>query len=578
MKKTLYLILIALSLTSLALALHPFLKEYSSQKELLAVGGGTPPSAYSSTLTLGESSTDTTIDVASVTAGDTALTTGNIYPGVFLTIEPQTSSKRELVFCTGISSLSFTGCTRGLSSVGSSMAAITANQQSHQAGVLIIASDPAQFYSHILLNRWEESWINGKHHEASATSSDRTGFSLGNGQAVDIRLIFKDDTATSTAPQLYRQESTGNLIWSGNGVDEITLGGTGASSTCGRGTVCEAVNGGNEISVATSTDTNSANLYGLSFITESSRGRLRLSGNYFGDFTINNLFASSTNASSTSYFSHLVPGRNNGFDLGSPTSSWRGLYASGTVLLSGSSTISNLNGTTTTNGLQSATHNGFDVGIWGNAFRNIFASGTIYANSLSLASPFNTSSTIYSDSIVTFATSTTGLYAYYHQATSTFGSGPLSFTVPIPGDLLGVNSSIRVTAMGSSTRLNPGGDTTVSVTFGGTTFASFNFGTGCKATAPGSSCTTLLAATDAIINWHLTSIISNRNSKSIQTGNATINMLSAKNSGSSSIYKPNNPGAVNTSNNQDIVITAQSTNVDGSVGFDDMTVEILNGI
>ncbi len=102
---------------------------------------------YKSNLSLPMTATQSTVPVSSLLLPDnTTLTMAGIGSDkVFLTIEPG-GSKVELVMCTGISGSMFTGCTRGLAFSGTSTAAVTANQKTHNASSQVIMSNAHYVY------------------------------------------------------------------------------------------------------------------------------------------------------------------------------------------------------------------------------------------------------------------------------------------------------------------------------------------------------------------------------------------------------------------------------------------------
>ena len=240
------------------------------------------------------------------------------------------------------------------------------------------------------------------------------------------------------------------------------------------------------------------------------------------------------------------------------------LSASGTVIFGymGSSTSPNSNNT-------------LDLGYYGGAWRDIFASGTLYAGSLTLSSNLSSSSTLQADSIITYATSTMGLYAYNHGATGTV-LGPFDLNVNIPGGLLQPNSSIRVSVFASSTRNVDGANVTAAVRFGGTTFGSFTFLAGCKASAPASSCTNSQEG-DSSMNWKLITTISNRNSLSSQVADSNILRANEQARTTSTISTYPTLGTVNTAVTQtlNLQITSDSYTNNMTLGIEDFLVEIL---
>jgi len=105
---------------------------------------------YSPRLSSSMTSTQTTVPVTSMTTKDShTITMADLGSIVYLTIEPG-ASKEEIVSCTGISSLSFTGCTRGLAFYGTSTVAVVANQKSHQSGSSVVMSNTHYTYEQLV--------------------------------------------------------------------------------------------------------------------------------------------------------------------------------------------------------------------------------------------------------------------------------------------------------------------------------------------------------------------------------------------------------------------------------------------
>jgi len=118
-------------------------------------GAGIPITDYETTLTTSLTSTATTINVASITTTDNhVLTTADISPAIYLVLDSDSSTKKEIVKCTTISSTSFTGCTRGLAFYGAE-SSVAANKKSHSAGSMVVLSDVHLLF--VSLNA-EQSW------------------------------------------------------------------------------------------------------------------------------------------------------------------------------------------------------------------------------------------------------------------------------------------------------------------------------------------------------------------------------------------------------------------------------------
>lgn len=98
-------------------------------------------SGYDRRLSRSITSSQTTINVTNTLSEDGhQFTMADFGTKVFLTIEP-TGSKKENIMCTGVTSSSWTGCTRGLAFYGTSTSAVAANQETHSAGSQIIMSN-----------------------------------------------------------------------------------------------------------------------------------------------------------------------------------------------------------------------------------------------------------------------------------------------------------------------------------------------------------------------------------------------------------------------------------------------------
>lgn len=114
---------------------------------LVGGSGGLPITDYETTLTAPLTSTATTINVASVTTiDDTTLTTAIISPAIYLMVDPDNDNKKEIIKCTTVSSLTYTGCTRGLSFSGTTETAVAANKKSHSAGVRVVNTNVHYYY------------------------------------------------------------------------------------------------------------------------------------------------------------------------------------------------------------------------------------------------------------------------------------------------------------------------------------------------------------------------------------------------------------------------------------------------
>lgn len=129
--------------------------EQALRNARLGGSAGIPITDYETTLTQPLTSTATTIYVASVTTTDGhVLTTADIAPAIYLVLDPNSDTKKEIISCTGISSTTFTGCTRGLAFYGTETS-VAANKKTHSAGSRVILSDV--HYLFVSLNA-EQTW------------------------------------------------------------------------------------------------------------------------------------------------------------------------------------------------------------------------------------------------------------------------------------------------------------------------------------------------------------------------------------------------------------------------------------
>jgi len=104
---------------------------------------------YKTTLSSSMTSNQATVPVSSFNTFDGyALTTSDIQPAAFLTIEPG-GSREEIAKCTAISSPNFSTCTRGLAFYGTSEASVAANRKAHNAGSIVVMSNVHYVYEQL---------------------------------------------------------------------------------------------------------------------------------------------------------------------------------------------------------------------------------------------------------------------------------------------------------------------------------------------------------------------------------------------------------------------------------------------
>lgn len=114
-----------------------------------AYGAYTPVTSYEARTTSYIDAAATTIPVSTVVdrAGN-AIDLSNMPSGrVYFNLEPGLPSKEELIYCTGISGSSWTGCVRGLSFQGGSLSSSSTLTKAHNAGSKIIMTNIGQFFT-----------------------------------------------------------------------------------------------------------------------------------------------------------------------------------------------------------------------------------------------------------------------------------------------------------------------------------------------------------------------------------------------------------------------------------------------
>lgn len=166
--------------------------------------GANPVSRYKVTLTASMTSVQTTMKVSTMTTFDGhTLTMADLGNEVFLTIEPGGSSE-EIVRCTGISSLTFTGCTRGLAFYGDSTTSVSANKKAHNAGSTVVMSNVHYIYPTVTKqNTWSALQTFG----TSTESTTDKGF-----------------LAIGTSSQAYFKNISGVLYYCNSGASCAAIG------------------------------------------------------------------------------------------------------------------------------------------------------------------------------------------------------------------------------------------------------------------------------------------------------------------------------------------------------------------
>ena len=254
--------------------------------------GFTVVSNYKTTLSRSISSTATTIYVSSLTTKDShVLTMADLGSKVFLTIEPG-SNKEEIVMCTGIGTLSWTTCTRGMAFYGTSTAAVAANQKTHSAGSAIVMSNVHYVYDELVDKDTADTITAVK----TYTVSPIVPYSTASSSAASVG--YTNATVTAGAPDA--NETT-------KGISELATGAEAAAGTSS-GSAARLVL---PASIATTT----ADVAGNHVAITDTDGKLKQDLlDLTEDFTFSgtNTFATSTMATTT--FSGVVLGAGFGGD------------------------------------------------------------------------------------------------------------------------------------------------------------------------------------------------------------------------------------------------------------------------
>ena len=232
---------------------------------LLGGGGGLPITDYETTLSQPLTSSATTINVASITTTDShTITAADFTPAIYFIVDPNNDAKKEIVKCTGVSGVAFTGCTRGLAFYGTTETSVSANQKSHGAGVQIVNSNVHYYY--VSLNT-DQTWAGIQTFDVYPVASSTIGLPT---------------TAYQFATKTY--------------VDSVGAGGFTASNIGGGLTLRANGTSPETMDINTSTyplwfDIDSSGYFGLATTTIYNHNTAVLGLKDFGDY----YFASSTN-------------------------------------------------------------------------------------------------------------------------------------------------------------------------------------------------------------------------------------------------------------------------------------------
>lgn len=114
---------------------------------------------YRQTISVPMNTSQTYVPVTSLDTTDNhTITSDDIGDKIYLTLGRGDSL--ELVRCTGVGELRFTGCTRGLAFYGKSITSVTANIKQHTVGETVIVSDTHHIFNE-LLNKDDDQTLDG---------------------------------------------------------------------------------------------------------------------------------------------------------------------------------------------------------------------------------------------------------------------------------------------------------------------------------------------------------------------------------------------------------------------------------
>ncbi len=200
---------------------------------VVTIYGFSTATAYKSSLTTSITSSASTIAVASIAdKGGTSLTMANLGNRVFFDLEPGTS-REEIIYCTGLSGTSWTGCVRGLSFQGSSLTASSTLAKAHNAGSSFVMSNVHYVYEELVdkqaTSAYEE-YLGGTY----VYSSSSPIFFGSNGSGLNCLPSFRDGSTTSTLPRLCFDNTNNYWVAYDDGLNSYRLA-SSTNITGGRG-------------------------------------------------------------------------------------------------------------------------------------------------------------------------------------------------------------------------------------------------------------------------------------------------------------------------------------------------------
>jgi len=194
-----------------------------------AGGGYVPITGYESRTTQYITASAATIPVASTKdPSGTQIDLTNISPSgtvnVYMSLEPGTT-REEPIKCTGVTALSWTGCTRGLPFQGGSETASSTLQKAHNAGSKIIITNVGQFYNQYVSLDGPQTVYGIKSFSVFPGTTSTTALPTANNQFV---TKYYADTVVSTGFTSANIDATTGLKAAGTSPEKVQIN---ASST-----------------------------------------------------------------------------------------------------------------------------------------------------------------------------------------------------------------------------------------------------------------------------------------------------------------------------------------------------------
>jgi hypothetical protein len=199
---------------------------------------------YAKNLSASMTNTQTFVPVTSITLKDgVALTTASLGGKIFLTIEPGLT-KEEIVMCTVVGTLQFTGCTRGLAFSGDTTTGVSANAKTHSAGSPVVLSNVHYVYSQYVDKNTDQT-LSGRIYASTTTQVPLTNAEYVTSYYANTLVAggfsnLNIDTARGLSATGGATEQVGMNLTANQG--NLSFDSSGAFSTYVTGTTSEAVN------------------------------------------------------------------------------------------------------------------------------------------------------------------------------------------------------------------------------------------------------------------------------------------------------------------------------------------------